>query len=86
MKTYLQFKEEVAKDHGYLNWDVLCYDHDRMIPVDHYETEAAKRYTTAAIKEHLSRAAENATKFRDLEDESTHDLYDSIAETEIKLP
>lgn len=47
--------------------------------------EAAKRYATAAIKEHLSRAAENATKFRDLEDESTHDLYDTIAETDIKL-
>lgn len=85
MKTYIQFKEEVAKDHGYLNWDVLCYDRDRMIPVDHCETEAAKRYATAAIKEHLSRAAENARTRTN--DESTSIIVDreSITNIDIEL-
>lgn len=48
--------------------------------------KAGRIYADSAIREHLSRAAENATRFRDLEDESTHDLYDSIAETDIVLP
>jgi hypothetical protein len=50
--------------------------------------EANKRFTTAAIKEHLSRAAENARAFLDFNDMLQIAVVDreSITNIEIKLP
>lgn len=89
MKTFKDYCNEVAKEKGLpYPWE-SSVDHDPMGDFwwgfEVFE-EANKRYTTASIKEHLIRAAENATKFRDLEDENTRDLYESITNIDITLP
>lgn len=57
MKTYRQIKTELAASYGYSSWDMLLKGSLR---VQQIEEEAVKIYATESIKEHLSRAAENA--------------------------
>lgn len=83
MKTYGEVCDEYAQEFGYKNYygipkDARLYHAERI----------AKRYATEAIKEHLSRAAENAeVDYRGQETQFPIEVIDSsITSIEIILP
>lgn len=86
MKTRAEIKDQIASEFGYAD-----YKEAKKKAYISKDLEAAMDRIidlccTECVKEHLSRAAENATRFRDLEDENTRDLYESITNIDIILP
>lgn len=91
MKTYQYYLDEVSKEAGYLSFSPSFMINSE---IEKLAREAAHRYTKQCIKEHLSRAAENAKAIEVDKDYNFQPGYypihavdrESITNIDIQLP
>lgn len=74
MKPAEEFiKEHIPDCHEWADWGMEA------------TVKAMKAYAREAIAEYLERAAREAIRFRDLEDDDTRELYENVRNIEIRL-